>query len=369
MRTIISTVGKSLWGNFCRTQKKDQPTEQELANYLRHEDEKKASAETNALSRLIKQDDRLVFLHSATDEGRKCARILAGYYENKGFTALEEEITDLDYQESKFKMKGLRFLVEKLISLIKQERNNRREVLINATGGFKAEIAYATMLGLLMKVPVYYIHEVFNDIIEMPPSPIDWDYSFIADFEDFFSWLDADLRPTKKVEKRLNRIQNRLKSRSKVGRKRSIRDLRMLLSEEEGYTMLSPTGRSYFQSYREFVSGASKSTLLFSEQAHKQFAKMDPDQKEKFKQVFQKLSIRKLWPSGAAQKKGDCLVYPQGHVDERVFFTDDNEKDRIYILELTRHSDDSYEKKLNSGGVWTENYGDFDEISPQMIWG
>jgi len=72
-------------------------------------------------------------------------------------------------------MRGLRSLVATLISLIRKERAGGREVLVNATGGFKAEIAYATLVGLLFDVPVYYIHEAFQDIIEMPPTPIGWD--------------------------------------------------------------------------------------------------------------------------------------------------------------------------------------------------
>lgn len=52
-------------------------------------------------------------------------------------------------------MRGLRSLVATLIDQIRQEKKQVREVLINATGGFNAEIAYATLVGLLFDVPVY----------------------------------------------------------------------------------------------------------------------------------------------------------------------------------------------------------------------
>src|SRR5207302_378624 len=99
------------------------------------------------------------------------------------------EVPDLNYTESRFKLRGLRSLVATLIDLIRRQRKEGREVHINATGGFKAEIAYATLVGLLFDVRVYYIHEAFHDIIEMPPTPISWDYSLLADHEDFFQWI------------------------------------------------------------------------------------------------------------------------------------------------------------------------------------
>lgn len=367
MRSIISTVGKSLQSNAERELETEEPDFQGLANYLRHTEDKEASAETNSLSKLKQESDKLIFLHSATDEGRKCAQSLLSYYENKGYQTEEVEVEDLNYKESKFKMRGLRFLVERLTELIEKEREAGRKVLINATGGFKAEIAYATMIGLLLKVPVYYIHEVFNDIIEMPPSPINWDYSFIAEFEDFFTWLNADLRKTEEVENRLSEIENKLKSRH-FSMEKSIQDIRLLLAEEEGFTLLSPTGQTYFKSYKNYMQTAEKLSLYISETAKKQLENMEPSIKQEFKDIFKKLTVREVWASPAARKQGDCLVYPQGHINERVFFFDDMENNELYICELSRHSDDSYEKLLEDG-VWSEDYQNFEKLSPKTIWG
>lgn len=366
MRTIISTVGKSLLGNASRKLQDNNLDIKKLTNFLRHGDDIKSSAESNSLSRLTENGDKLIFLHSSTEEGRLCAKSLVSYYANKGFETEEIEIEDLDYEESQFKMRGLRFLVENIIEIIENERGKNRKVLINATGGFKAEIAYATMIGLLLKVPVYYIHEVFNDIIEMPPSPINWDFSFIAEFEDFFNWINKDLRKTDEVDNKLNDIKNKLKSNYTLKNK-GVNDIRMLLAEEEGYTMLSPTGQTYFKSYKSYLYSAEKTDLLISDKARKQLKSLEPAITSEFKNIFKKLTVRELWSASAAHKKGDCLVYPQGHKNERIFLYDNSVDNEIYICELTRHSDDSYENMLESG-VWFEDYNNFSELSPKEIW-
>ena len=204
MQAIITTVGTSLLGNARRELKKDKLNDDEISNYVRHVKAEKVSAETNSLSRLIQGDNNIIFLHSQTDEGKRCAKILANHYnKDKNIRARLKQVEHLDYKHSKFKMRGLRFLVATLIELIRQERKNGNEVCINATGGFKAEIAYATLVGLLFDVPVYYIHEVFQDIIEMPPTPISWDYSLLADYEEFFEWIFAEDRSTVEVDEKL----------------------------------------------------------------------------------------------------------------------------------------------------------------------
>jgi putative CRISPR-associated protein (TIGR02619 family) len=236
MRTILITTGTSLLTNARRDLKLDrEPTDQELANYLAHTPPDKASAETNSLHRLLQADDHLVLICSQTPEGNLCARALKSHYQNQGVEADTKEIIDLNYKETRFKMRGLRSLVSTFCDLIRRERQLGRQVLINATGGFKAEIAYAVVVGLLFNVPVYYIHEAFRDIIEMPPTPISWDYSLIATHESFFQWLNEELRPTPEVDKRLRALPQ---------------EIRFLLTEEDGYTFLSPAGEAFYEAYQ-----------------------------------------------------------------------------------------------------------------------
>ena len=48
---------------------------------------------------------------------------------------------------------------------------------INATGGYKAQIAIAVLMGQALGIPVYYKHERFDAIIPFPPMPVSLDFS------------------------------------------------------------------------------------------------------------------------------------------------------------------------------------------------
>lgn len=355
MRTILVTVGTSLLSNAKRDLKVQHLSDQQLANYLRHTDAGKAAAETNSLSRLLQKGDHVIFLHSHTDEGKQCAEALQRHYEAQGYGARLRDVPDLSYAESRFKMRGLRSLVATLIDLMRHERQQGRQVLINATGGFKAEIAYATLVGLLFDVPVYYIHEAFRDIIEMPPTPIGWDYTVVAECEDFFEWLESDLRPSAEVDVQLRGLPDEIRY-----------EIRLLLAEEEGYTLLSPTGEAFYEAYRERMRQAESVSLLLSSAAQRTYSAADPSVRRRFDRALTKLRLHELRISQADRVRNcDCLVFPKGHRDERIFFFED-EDHTIRVCELALHSDQSYER-LIARGVRRDDYQKFSPfvISPR----
>jgi putative CRISPR-associated protein (TIGR02619 family) len=325
MRTILTTVGTSLLNNAARTLAGQTPDARQLANFLRHTPAAAASAETNSLSRLVREGDRILFLRSQTDEGKQCAEALARHYAGLGYSSTVLEVPDLTYAESRFKIRGLRSLVATLSEQIHQERDQGRQVLINATGGFKAEIAYATLVGLLFNVPVFYIHEAFRDIIEMPPTPIGWDYSLLADYEDFFSWIDADLRPSGEVDARLRGLPP---------------EVRLLLADEEGFTLLSPAGEAFYEAYRQRLEAAQTVPILLSASAHRTYEAAEPSVRELFDRALRKLRLSELRISHADRVRNcDCLVFPKGHRDERVFFVNGDDGS-VRVCELARHSAD-----------------------------
>ncbi len=333
-RTILTTVGTSLLANATRDRGAGTPTQRQLDNYLRHTKPEAASAETNALSRLLQPDDHLIFLHSQTDDGRYCAEALQRCYASQGIDARLKEMTDLTYAESRFKMRGLRALIATLIQMIQQERQQGRVVLINATGGFKAEIAYATLIGLLFDVPVYYIHEQFRDIIEMPPTPIGWDYSLIADHEEFFEWIFAETRPTPEVDRRLTHLPQ---------------EIRLFLTEEDGATLLSLTGEVFYEAYLNRLKQAESVQILWSTAAQKTYQAAEPAIQAVFRRIRDKLKLRELRNSGSERVPTcDCLIYPQGHRGERIFYCEGKDGS-VQVLELARHNDQSYERLLEQG--------------------
>lgn len=336
MRTILTTVGTSLLTNSAKSLNTETPTDEQIAHYLRTTDPEKASAETNSLSRILQKGDQIIFLHSDTEEGARCARLLKNHYAQEGYRTEIQLVPDLKYTERRFQQRGLRSLVNILAEQIAKAQKEGKEVLINATGGFKAEIAYATLIGLLFKVPVYYIHEAFRDIIQMPATPIGWDFSLIADYEEFFEWLEADLHTQQEVD---NRLKGIVSDREQIT---------MLLTEEEGYVMLSPMGEAFYQAYRAKIEQSPIEKVYLSKQASETYRKAERSVQQEFKRILYQLANPELRRSQSEPKSNtDCLVYPQGHRDERVFYYE--EGDRVCVCELARHSDQSYERLLEKG--------------------
>ena len=157
---------------------------EELLGYLEASKAKQACAETNSLSRL-KLDparDYLYFICSDTIEGRLCGQALVKYYEKQGFYYnAPMRIEGLTPDHRRFQEVGLIHLINQLADLI--ETFDRR-VIINATGGYKAQIAYATLLGLLYRVEVNYIHEDFAGMIQLPLLPVQFDFDLWRSAEE-----------------------------------------------------------------------------------------------------------------------------------------------------------------------------------------
>ncbi|MBD3182525.1 putative CRISPR-associated protein [Candidatus Poribacteria bacterium] len=75
--------------------------------------------------------------------------------------------------ERMFKDTGLRNLVDKIADLSRQEE---KEVFIIATGGYKAGSVYGSLAGMLCQRPIYYLHEEFQENIDLPVLPINLDF-------------------------------------------------------------------------------------------------------------------------------------------------------------------------------------------------
>ncbi|MGI5862875.1 MAG: putative CRISPR-associated protein [Myxococcales bacterium] len=71
---------------------------------------------------------------------------------------------------------GLRNLV-RAIGKIARDAGGPEWVAINATGGYKAQIAVAVLIGQALGSPVFYKHERFeSEVIAFPPMPVSFDY-------------------------------------------------------------------------------------------------------------------------------------------------------------------------------------------------
>ena len=192
-QTLICTVGTSLFSSNLANLRPDDPNpaRRALAACYAEGDwiavaeglaaipstDRLCGAEINSLSSLFAHDAadpkaNLFFCHSATTDGRAIAAILRDYYRRAGHAVVEaREIEGLqDVDPKLFRTKGLRNLAKVVCGIIRDR--GASSCAINATGGYKAQIATAVLMGQALGVPVYYKHERFDEIIAFPPMPV-----------------------------------------------------------------------------------------------------------------------------------------------------------------------------------------------------
>ncbi len=199
-RTIVVTVGTALLTNTGWRKRVDGadmplPTDAALFNTLDKAGLTKASAETNTLDQMMRADppgvdavhDTLVWLHSETPEGTLCAKVLDTYFHDRfQFASSLHQIDGLNYDDPAFADQGLRSLVSTTMRVV-TEAGGAEHVIFCATGGFKAEIAYLNLIGALLGIEVYYLHELFRTLIVLPRLPLTWRVDVVVEHLEFFT--------------------------------------------------------------------------------------------------------------------------------------------------------------------------------------
>ncbi len=202
--TLITTVGASLLNS--QNLPKGLIETGDVNSVLRYLEslenpvhDRRFGAEINSIASLAEQsfissNQNLYLLVSDTEMGKFIGNVLKKFFQSNRFD-LEfnmvrvEIIEDLDdSRPDDFKIKGLRNLVKKLAEIYK---NHNGELVINATGGYKAQIAIATVFGQAFGIPVYYRFEKFNKIIEISPLPITISTDTIKKYLNVFLKLDC----------------------------------------------------------------------------------------------------------------------------------------------------------------------------------
>jgi putative CRISPR-associated protein (TIGR02619 family) len=154
-------------------------------------------AEVNSIASLVKHhyapaDAGIFFFHSDTDEGRDIAAVLVRLFRKRGHDPVEAiPVPDLqDRDPKRFRTKGLRNLARLLCDKVLER--SAGACAINATGGYKAQIAIAVLLGQALGIPVYYMHERFSEIIPFPPMPVSLDFEVWMRFSGWLNALEKD---------------------------------------------------------------------------------------------------------------------------------------------------------------------------------
>lgn len=206
--------------------------------------ERLCGAEINSIASMIDKkyispDCGLFFLHSDTDDGRSIAAILRSYYKGKGHAPVETiEVPDLQDQDPKrFRTKGLRNLARKICGVIRER--SAVACAINATGGYKAQIALGVLLGQAIGVPVFYKHELFSEIIAFPPMPVALDFEVWMRASGMLYDLErtSEMVPAASYADEWDEKYESLVERVEI--------------DGQDYLELSPTGQIFHETFRE----------------------------------------------------------------------------------------------------------------------
>ena len=155
-----------------------------VATELRQIDptERICGAEINSVTDLLTQGvverGYLHLFHSETDDGKAIAETLEAYFKQDRWEVEIHCVKGLrDDEPDLFRTQGLRNLAKLFGEQVRESRQNYIPCAINATGGYKAQIAIAVLMGQALDIPVYYKHERFDAIIPFPPMPVALDFS------------------------------------------------------------------------------------------------------------------------------------------------------------------------------------------------
>ncbi len=126
-------------------------------------------------------------------------------------------------------------------------RTHRNNVIVNATGGYKAQIAFALALGQAMKFPVYYRFEAFSKIIKMPPLPVSLDWELYLENAELLEALEyeGEMR-----EEQLNEYGYAHFAQLPTEIKSFLERIKV---DRTYYLALSPMGQVFLESARELI--------------------------------------------------------------------------------------------------------------------
>jgi len=214
--TLICTVGTSLFNNLEHLKSKRERIHKfsQLISYYKsenwpllakalnrlHPQDRECGAEINTVEESMRKKwirlKKIFLLVSDTDLGDATGLVLKHYFDNRNDLDVSIEvlkISDLQNEDPKiFKTRGLRNLVRTIGEVLRRNSNYAEDVAIDATGGYKAQIAIAVIMGQVLDIPVYYKHELFPEIIDFPPLPIAMDFDLLGRYAHIFTDLERN---------------------------------------------------------------------------------------------------------------------------------------------------------------------------------
>jgi putative CRISPR-associated protein (TIGR02619 family) len=201
---LICTVGLSLkknrWEKYFNTGDSNGLVK-ELANLL--PSDKDCGAEINSVDSIMQKlkdekPSKMYLLASDTKECDFIGEVLAYYFRQVKNFEVKKLVIEKLTEDAKGFLTGLKNFVNKVSEILDSENPDR--VIINATGGFKAQIAFATVIGTAFGIPVYYQFEDFKNVIKLHTLPTNWDINSIPNVWELVKMAAAEKGWTLKIK-------------------------------------------------------------------------------------------------------------------------------------------------------------------------
>ena len=181
-------------------------------------------------------------------EGYICAKAIEFYIRNKedweGKIKVEnhEPVKDLRIDSKEEFEEGIEKFINEIIEVVKVEGDfSFDNVIFNITGSYKAIIAYLATLSQITQIPMYYLFEKSDEILELPTLPVGFDDKKVGLYLPILKpFILRQLSKSK--EKRDIEILEELEKAfliKRIGEEVKIRALGQLLKEKEKHVSQS----------------------------------------------------------------------------------------------------------------------------------
>lgn len=262
------------------TLKKDSLSYLKSLNLDKNNDLDKSSAEIKSLVKLgVDKDDVVYLFATETIDGNLCAEVIKEYIEEEfGCKAKIEEVKGLQVKDSElFRKVGIKNYIDGVNRLANPDLREDYRLVLNTTGGFKATVPYTTLLGMLFQIPVFYIFEDTQNLIELPPLPLEYDFAIIEELKDKFYKIYAETSiPYDEFRKGVD--------------EEKYNKCVALIEEEKGSVTFSATGLIIWEKYiQDNPPSLSKSKKSPNEKDHLRELKQEPSRTSKFESFREKL--------------------------------------------------------------------------------
>jgi putative CRISPR-associated protein (TIGR02619 family) len=152
------------------------------------------SAEIHSLVRIgLDQCCRVILLASATDDGHACALAIRRYLEDR-WPSLEVDVFPVPGMQVSdprlFKQQGAVEYCKRCLDVV--NRYGRENVILNPTGGYKALVPYAVLVGMLKRVPCRYIFEQSSVLMDLPPLPVEFQRGLFEVYRNVFERIEQE---------------------------------------------------------------------------------------------------------------------------------------------------------------------------------